>query len=97
MPSIAYSGIDRLLQARPELELAIRRLHRREPEFRAVCDDLEAVRRALERWRTVDPPLPKRVEEYQRMLAELEAEAFGFLDPRCDRGEPRDDRSYRPG
>lgn len=97
MPSIAHSGVGRLLRARPELELAIHRLFRREPEFRAVCDDLEAVRRALEHWRAVDPPLPGRVAECLRMLQELEAEAFGFLALRQEHREPRDGWSGRPG
>jgi hypothetical protein len=46
---ICPPGIERLLESRPEHELAIRRVYRREPEFRAICEDLEAVRRALER------------------------------------------------
>ena len=61
---------------------------------RAVCDDLKAVRRALEHWRTVDPPLPGRIAECQRLLAELEAEALDFLNPGESR-EPRNDRSGR--
>lgn len=97
MPIIALPGIDQLLEDRPEQELAFRRLYRREPEFRALCDDLEAVRRALEHWRTMDPPVPGRTAECQRMLAELEAEALGFLDPRDDRRESRDGRSCWPG
>ncbi|MEZ5864588.1 MAG: hypothetical protein R3D25_11190 [Geminicoccaceae bacterium] len=85
VPSTALPHLDRLLEGRPGQELAIWRLYRRDPEFRAVCEDLEAVRRALENWQSVDPPLPGRVAECQNMLAELEAEALEFLDQRDDR------------
>ena len=74
-------SLDRLLDRYPEHELAIRRLFRREPEFCAVCDDYDAVCRALEHWQTRDEPVPERIAEYRRMLVELEAEALAFLDP----------------
>lgn len=88
------ASVHRLSQRHPEHELAMRRFHLCETEFRAVCDDLKAVRRALEHWRTVDPPLPGRIAECQRLLAELEAEALDFLNPGESR-EPRNDRSGR--
>lgn len=83
------ASVHRLSQRRPEHELAIRRFFLCEPEFRAVCDDLEAVRQAHEHWRTVAPSLPGRVAACQRMLQELEAEAYGFLALRHERREPR--------
>ena len=95
MPSLALPGIEQLLKDRPEHELALRRLYRREPEFLAVCEDLEAVRRALEHWRAADPPVPGRVAECRRMLEELEVEALGFLCLRDDGREPRVGRPAR--
>jgi hypothetical protein len=63
----------------PRHEFAIRRLFVRDPEFRSVCDDYGEVQRALEHWQAAARPVPERVAEYRRMLAELEAEALGML------------------
>lgn len=79
LPRLAPSHADHLLERYPEHELAIRRLRARDPEFRAVCDDLEAVLQALERWQGSGREAPRRIEEYRRLLAELEAEALAFL------------------
>lgn len=74
------SGIDSLLQRFPEHEPSIRYLIVHDPEFRAVCEDCEAIRQALEHWQKAAHPVPGRIEECQRLLAELEAEALVFLN-----------------
>ena len=75
------ASCDPLVRRFPEHELAIRRLYTRDPEFRAVCDDHEAVLRALEHWQSVGRSNMERVVEYRRLLEELEAEALAFLTP----------------
>jgi hypothetical protein len=75
---------DLLVSRFPRHEFAIRRLYVRDPEFRAVCDDYDQVRRALEHWQASDRGVPGRVAEYRRMLEELEAEALTFLNASGD-------------
>jgi outer membrane protein assembly factor BamD (BamD/ComL family) len=72
-------SLDLLLNRFPSHELAIRRLYRRDPEFRAVCDDYREVQRALQHWQAADRAAPERVAEYRQMLDELAAEALAFL------------------
>lgn len=71
--------VDPLVSRLPSHELAIRRFYLRDPEFRAVCDDYDAVQRALACCQASDPAVPERIAEYRRMLEELEAEALTFL------------------
>jgi hypothetical protein len=72
-------SIDVLVKQFPRHEFAMRRLYVRDPEFRTICDDYGAVRRALEHWQATDRTAPRRVAEYRQMLEELEAEALAML------------------
>jgi outer membrane protein assembly factor BamD (BamD/ComL family) len=72
--------IDGLVRQLPRHEFAIRRLYASDPEFRAVCCDYCEVRRALEYWQVTDRSMPERVEEYRRMLDELEAEVLAAVN-----------------
>jgi hypothetical protein len=76
---LVVPSIDRLVEHHPRQALAIRRLYRRDPEFRAICDDYEAVETALARWQAPDQAEPERVVECRRMLVELEEEALAYL------------------
>jgi hypothetical protein len=57
----------------PTLERVIEQLHRDDPEFRSVCEEMEMAEMARARWKD----MPDRAEEYGRILERLEKE---FLD-----------------
>lgn len=62
-----------LISRFPTLARAFARLHRDDPEFRSVCEEMEMAERAQARW----SHMPDRAEEYRRILERLEKE---FLD-----------------
>jgi hypothetical protein len=59
----------------PDQELAIRRLARNDPDFAELCDDHAAATSALEHWKFD----ANRVDEYQQLANELEAEIRNAL------------------
>lgn len=54
----------------PMHELAIRRLYRRMPEFRTLCEDYATARCALERWQADEG----KVRDFQLLIEEIGAE-----------------------
>lgn len=57
-------------------ELAVRRLHASDPDFRALCEDYATAVCALERWRADD----EKAEHYGQIIEELENEIAEFLE-----------------
>lgn len=68
--------IDALAQRFPEHVWTIRQLHRRDDEFRSLCEDYGEALRALEHWQRVGGPSHMRVEEYRELAKELENEVL---------------------
>jgi hypothetical protein len=68
--------IDALAQRFPEHVWTMRQLHRRDAEFRALCEDYGETLRALEHWQRVGGPSDKRVDEYRELAKELEDEVL---------------------
>ncbi|MEM7025284.1 MAG: hypothetical protein AAF637_22255 [Pseudomonadota bacterium] len=74
-------AIDALARRLPEHAWTIRRLHRRNAEFRALCADFGEALSALEHWRrTAEHEL---VREYDQLTNELEEEILTFIEPRA--------------
>lgn len=53
---------------------AIRQLYGVRPEFRSLCSDYIEASRALAHWHSVESPPPARIDEYTRLVQELEGE-----------------------
>lgn len=53
---------------------AIRRLYGTRPEFRSLCSDYLEASRALAHWHSVDPAPAARIDEYTKLVGELEGE-----------------------
>ncbi len=70
MPN-AYLKI--LIAQLPSLEFCISRLHRDDPEFRSICEEMEMADAARTRWQH----MPERTSEYQEICDRLRDE---FLD-----------------
>jgi hypothetical protein len=64
----------------PTREFEIRQRCVRDPEFRSVCADYEEAAAALRYWQKAATEGDRRVEEYQSLLDELEAEILERLD-----------------
>ncbi|MHC9235997.1 hypothetical protein ACX9MO_10150 [Pseudooceanicola sp. 502str34] len=62
-----------LISRFPGLELSIARLHRNDPDFRSICDEMEMADAARMRWNGQ----PDRADEYQKIYDRLQDE---FLD-----------------
>jgi hypothetical protein len=71
--------IETLARRFPQHASNICRLRARDPDFRSICDDYDAARRALKHWEAAGQAAPERVAEYRQMLTELEAEALAIL------------------
>ena len=73
----------------PDRELALRRLHAQDADFRGICDDYEEALTALRYWQGKKDAA--RAEEYPQMAEELEVEILAALDcPRACRPHPDD-------
>lgn len=70
---MAHGYLHTLISRFPRLELSITRLHRDDPEFRSICEEMEMADAARVRWRD----MPDRADEYQRIFDRLQDE---FLD-----------------
>jgi hypothetical protein len=70
---MADTYLEALTSRFPTLECAIAQLHRDDPKFRSVCEEMEMAEMARARWKD----MPDRAEEYGRILERLEKE---FLD-----------------
>jgi hypothetical protein len=57
-------------------ELAVRRLHASDPDFRALCEDYATAICAFERWRDDEA----KAEHYRQIIEELEDEIAEFLE-----------------
>jgi hypothetical protein len=68
--------IDALAQRFPDHVWTIRQLHRRDGEFRSLCEDYGEALRALEHWKRFGVPSDKRVEEYRELAKDLEDEVL---------------------
>lgn len=53
---------------------AIRRLYASRAEFRSLCGDYLEASRALAHWHSVESPPAARIDEYTRLVHELEGE-----------------------
>ena len=78
-----------VVQRFPERWRDIAALGQTSEEFRALCDDYRDAVEALRRWHalTADPNAPARIEEFARLVAELEDEILVELNR--DGGRPR--------
>lgn len=74
------AAIEALVRRFPDRANRIRRLHAADAKFGAICEDYADALRALHHWQTADQASQKRVEEYSRLVKELEDEALGALD-----------------
>ena len=64
----------------PQHELAVRRLHARDPTFRSICEDYGEALRALRFWEAAEEPVSQsRVRQYRELVGELEDEIAKFL------------------
>jgi hypothetical protein len=54
--------------------LTFRRLYKHDAEFRAACDDHQAAVAAMHHFAATSVTASNRVEEYRRLVKELEAE-----------------------
>jgi hypothetical protein len=68
-----------LVQRFPAQELVLRRLHSRDPDFREICEHHTAALAALHHFGAPETTSAERVEEYRRIVAELEAEIATIL------------------
>lgn len=75
-PKQVHSHLDRRF---PDQMLKLRRLMRDDPAFRELCGDYEAAAAALDYWRSPERRSHERVEDYQRLVEELEAEIEAAL------------------
>jgi hypothetical protein len=71
--------IDALARRLPEHVWTMRQLHRRDEEFRSVCEDYGEALRALEHWQRVGGPSHARVQEYRELARELEDQALAYV------------------
>ncbi|MBB93712.1 MAG: hypothetical protein CML68_03775 [Rhodobacteraceae bacterium] len=70
---MAGTYLHTLIARFPGLELSITRLHRDDPDFRSICEEMEMADVARARWRD----MPERADEYQKIFDRLQDE---FLD-----------------
>lgn len=56
---MADTYLQNLVWRFPRLELSIKRLHREDPEFRSICEEMEMADSARDRWR--DMPAPEAI------------------------------------
>lgn len=63
----------------PQRELEIRRKCSQDAIFRSILADYEEARAALDHWRGAEAA-DRRVEEYEELMEELEAELLARLD-----------------
>ena len=74
------SGMRRVIERFPELELPIRNCFHGDQSFREMCSDYAEALDALQRWQTSDHPRKAaRVEEYQELARALESEIVAAL------------------
>lgn len=79
------NGIRALAKRFPKRELDIRRRCACDNHFAAICGDYEEAATALWHWRQAAGSGDRRVEEYEQLLAELEAEILAKLARGTDR------------
>lgn len=70
---MAHDYLQTLISRFPRLGPSITRLHRDDPEFRSICEEMEMADAARARWRD----MPDRADEYHRIIDRLQDE---FLD-----------------
>jgi len=64
----------------PSHREAIKKLFKSDPNFQSLCVDYHQCARALEFWSKSDLcEAPKRREEYQTLLLQLESEVLNYL------------------
>ena len=72
---MADAYLQTLISRFPRLELSITRLYRKDPEFRAICEEMEVADAARARWRD----LPERADEYEAIFDRLQDELLEHL------------------
>lgn len=80
----AVGGIRSILYRLPRRELEIRRVCARDAGFRSVCTDYEEAASALRHWQQLAKEGDPKVDEYARLLGELEEEIVAQLN--CSSG-----------
>ena len=74
------SSIAAIVTRFPLRELEIHRRCVRDPKFAEICEDYGVALVALRHWEGAGPGGTTQVEDYRRILGELEAEVLAILD-----------------
>jgi hypothetical protein len=77
-------AIEALARRFPDRAHCIRRLHREDATFQAICEDYAEALRALQHWQGAGEHARQRAEEYHRIVTELEDEAWAVLQACCE-------------
>ncbi|GGE99061.1 hypothetical protein H1W37_18100 [Stappia taiwanensis] len=73
---MADAYLQKLIWRFPRLEHSILALHRDDPDFRSICEELAIADTARERWKD----LPERADEYEKIFERLQDEFLDHLD-----------------
>jgi hypothetical protein len=69
----------RVVERFPTCQQQIERLSREDADFREMCQDYDLAAQTLARWSRSLPKTEARIQEYQLLLQELEAEIYEAL------------------
>lgn len=73
-------AIDHVTERFPELASPARKLYLRDDRFRSICEDLALAIGSLKSFEgRADAPLRPEIEDYRRVLSELDAELVAYL------------------
>jgi hypothetical protein len=71
--------LERVVNRFPACQQQIERLSREDADFREMCQDYDLAAQTLARWSRSLPKTEARIQEYQLLLRELEAEIHEAL------------------
>ena len=74
------SDISELVAVFPANELTVHRLHAKSETFRSICIDYVDATRALEHWKSMEPPADNKIEDYRGIVDELEQEITALIE-----------------
>jgi hypothetical protein len=81
MNRVQDGPIDTLARRHPEHAWTIRQLHRRDEEFRDLCEDYGEALSALQHWRQASSgPAQERVAEYHQLATELAERVLAYVE-----------------
>lgn len=79
-PNVSRLDLDQTLRRFPDDSEAIRRLFLADPRFRGVCEDYRLATEALAGFlRRADALARPEIEDYRRVMAELESEIASLV------------------